>query len=189
MRSPRGRQFTRLDDSSRDAAVVSEATTSAMAPIDTSSNLLPEGTEGMHVLLRSRFMLSAFACAQTVFALSAVAVLSDASVRTGWAHTFGLFCVVLCAVEGAVHGLLRSLGKLNARYDIVSLISCSLCFASMIGLVTNTEDDAHGVPIDDIETAVSLFILAWGLMAARLSAAFVEREATRECTFEVRFCS
>lgn len=187
MRSSRGRHFARLDDSTRDPAVLPESAPPNSVPVDTNVELLGDETEGTHVLMRSRFMLAMFSLVQTAFALSAVGVLSDASVRTGWAHTFGLFCTVLCAVEGGVHGVLRWLGKLNEKVEIFSLVSCALCFVGLVGLVTNTEDDAHGVPVDEVETAVCLFVLAWGHMTSRLSAAFVEREATRECTFEVRF--
>ena len=100
MRSSRGRHFGRLDDSTRDLAVLPESAPPDSVPVDTNVELLGDETEGTHVLMRSRFMLAMFSLVQTVFALSAVGVLGDASVRTGWAHTFGLFCAVLCAVEG-----------------------------------------------------------------------------------------
>lgn len=193
MRSAGSRQFSRIDESSsREAFVLDDSGGGGeedSVPVDTNVDLLPDRPEGTHVLMRSRFMLAAFAFVQTVFGLSAVFVLSDASVRTGWAHTFGLFCAVLCATEGALHVVLRSLGKLTAVIDAVSFVACALCFGGLAGLVTNTEDDAHGVAVDGIETAVCLFVLAWGHMAARLSASVVEREAMRECTFEVKFHS
>ena len=192
MRPPASRQFSLLDESSsREAFVLDDGGGGVedSVPVDTNIDLLPDKPEGTHVLMRSRLMLSAFAVVQTVFALSAVFVLSDASVRTGWAHSFGLFCAVLCATEGVVHFSLRSLGKLTPVADAVSFFSCALCFGGVAGLVTNTEDDAHGVTVDAVEASVCLFVLAWGHMAARLSASFVEREATRECTFEVKFHS
>ena len=140
-----------------------------------------------HVLSRSRLLASTLAFSQGIFAIATTFVLLGPNVRTGWAHTYGAAMSLACAFEGLTHVAARAVNRLTTSLEVFSAIVCVASYVGVAGLATNTEDDAHGVPVDEVETAVCLFVLAWGHMTSRLSAAFVEREATRECTFEVRF--
>lgn len=146
--------------------------------------------DATHVLARSRLLSSCLAFCQGIFALATTFVLtSDPRVRTGWAHTYGAAMSLACAMEGLAHVAARAANRLSASLDVLSVVVCVASYAGVAGLATNTEDDAHGVPVDAIETATCLFALAWGLMTARIAACFVEREARNECTFELKFVS
>lgn len=146
--------------------------------------------ETTHVLCRSRLLASTLAFSQGIFALATTFVMtSNPRVRTGWAHTYGAAMSLACAMEGLAHVAARAANRLTTSLDVFSLVVCVASYVGVAGLATNTEDDAHGVPVDAIETATCLFALAWGLMTARLAASFVEREARDECTFELKFVS
>ena len=142
-----------------------------------------------HVLSRSRLLASSLAFSQRIFALATTFVLLGPNVRTGWAHTYGAAVSLACAFEGLTHVAARAVNRLTTSLDVFSTIVCVASYVGVAGLATNTEDAAHGVPVDAIETATCLFGLAWGLMTARLAASFVEREARDECTFELEFVS
>lgn len=142
-----------------------------------------------HVLSKSRLLASTLAFSQGIFAIATTFVLLGPNVRTGWAHTYGAAMSLACAFEGLTHVAARAVNRLTTSLDVFSTIVCVASYVGVAGLATNTEDDAHGVPVDAIETATCLFGLAWGLMTARLAASFVEREARDECTFELKFVS
>lgn len=149
-----------------------------------------EKDETTHVLARSRLLSSSLAFCQGTFALATTFVLTtDPDVRTGWAHTYGAAMSLVCGLEGLTHVAARAANRLSASLDVLSIVVCVATYVGVVGLATNTEDDAHGVSVDAIETATCLFALAWGLMTARIAASTVEREAKTECTFELKFVS
>lgn len=140
-----------------------------------------------HVLRRSRILCWRLVGMQTVLSFVVVCALSDRSVRTGRAHTLGIMAALLCGLEGIVHIAARLTKRVTFYLETVAVVTCVLSYAGVVGLVTNTEDDKHSVPVDTIEAAACIFVAAWGCMTARLAASAVEREATRECTFELKF--
>ena len=56
-------------------------------------------------------------------------------------------------MEGLAHVAARAANRLSASLDVLSVVVCVASYAGVAGLATNTEDDAHGVPVDAIETA------------------------------------
>ena len=140
-----------------------------------------------HVLQRSRILSRCLVFAQSVLSFSAAAVLSGRETRTGWAHTFSVVTAIICGLEGLVHAALCGADiHMNIAFDIVAFTTCVLSYTGVVGLVTNTEDNQHPVP-DVVEVAACLFVAAWGSMTARLVASAVQREAIKECTFELKF--
>lgn len=141
----------------------------------------------IQVLHSSRRLLFFLSCGQTVFALAGTVMLSDSKVRTGWSQTFGATCACLCFIEGFAQ-VVTLIAKVSHRVPLVFPVLFSVvCYVAIISLITNTEDNAHGVAVDSIEAATCCFALGWGLMISRISARIVEKEALTDCTFELKF--
>ena len=143
--------------------------------IDTTFDMTVDTTKAVsqsHVLQRMRIPSRCLVFAQSVLSFSAAAVLSGRETRTGWAHTFGVVTALLCGLEGLVHVAVRAADlHMNIAFDIVAVTTCVLSYAGVVGLVTNTEDNQHPVPVDAVTGAFITEIFPRCLWTASLSIA------------------
>lgn len=68
----------------------------------------------------------------------------------------------------------RYAGASFTHHLSVSSICIGFVFAGLIALVTNTEDGQHEGPVDNIELAACLLIVAFGAQCCRLTITIVD---------------
>jgi len=125
-------------------------------------------------LTRPQIFVLQLSVVQFAFAVAACGLLGERSTRTGWAQDFGAGAAATCAFDPLLNALFIYAGNPSLTKRIFSYVFVILCFAGIVSLVSNTEDDQHPGIVDKIEVSVSLLAVAWGAQCSRLALEIME---------------